>query len=109
MDNHYKQEVAKIIIQQLGGGRFKVMTGAKQWAIPTGEKPGVEFRLPSDSNFVKDGINYVKILLNGRDLYDIKFGRIWGMKYNILKTMEDIYCEDLQELFTETTGLHTHL
>lgn len=97
------QEIATIILQQLGGRRFTTMTGAKNiYAIEN----GLSFRLPK-FNGVK--VNYVSITLNGNDLYDIEFKRIYGTKITDISKANDVYCEDLQEVFEQNTGLLTHL
>jgi hypothetical protein len=98
----FKEDVASTILQQLGGNKFIAMTGAKYLAK---DKNSFQFRLPR----AKDGINFVKITLNGKDLYDIDFGRISGTNYKIIKQVNDIYFDQLQEIFTQYTGLYTHL
>lgn len=96
-------EIAKIILQQLGGNRFIAMTGAKNiLAIEN----GLSFKLP---RFVGVKINHVKIILNDYDLYDLEFGRIHGMNYKVLSRIENVYAEMLQDIFTTETGLDTHL
>ena len=58
--------VANTIYQQLGGGRFAAMTGAKNFlAIDN----GLRFRIGRNASKA----NMVEIKLNGLDLYDIKF------------------------------------
>jgi len=95
--------VAQIILQQLGSGLFAVMTGAKDF---TNTGNGLSFRL--NGRMTKQSINYVKIELNGSDLYDVSFGRIRSSVYKDLETLTDVYAEDLVRLFEETTGLFTH-
>lgn len=97
--------VAKTILQQLGGNKFLVMTGAKN-LIDYGDKNALSFRI---SSRLGNGINYVKVTLNASDLYDIEFGKIHGMNYKVIKTESGIYNSDLQKIFTKTTGLDTHL
>lgn len=99
-------QAAKTILQQLGGNRFIAMTGAKN-CLSDGNS--LSFRLPSSPNFTKDGINYVKITLTPADEYNMEFGKIRGHSYKIIKTVEGVYWDSLQELFTEYTGLDTHL
>lgn len=108
------QIIATEILNQLGGNKFRVMTGAKDM-IAT--ESGLQFKLPS--RFAKQGINCVQIKLNGMDLYDIKFIKITNRKhaeYNIrvphaidVSEFNDIYNDQLQEIFTQETGLDTHL
>lgn len=67
--------VATEILSQLGGNKFRVMTGAKHF-LDTGN--GLDFSLPGSGGFCKDGINKVVIKLNSMDTYDIKFLKIRG-------------------------------
>jgi len=96
------ENVAKTILQQLGGRRFIVMTGAKNM---TDHGKALSFRIPKG----KGGINYVKITLTGRDDYDMEFGRIHALKYTVKKTLSGVYFDQLQPIFTEYTGLYTSL
>ena len=100
------KEIAQEILKQLGSGKFVAMTRAKNLCSLDEQEGGLSFKLPKFSG-VK--INYVKIVLNGTDLYDVTFGRIHGMKYTVISTHKDIYFDQLQELFTKETGLNTHL
>lgn len=92
----------RTLLQQLGGNRFIAMTGANTFI--RGDNY-VSFRIPR----AKDGINYVKITLNSKDLYDMEFGMIRTPKYFKRETVNDVYSEQLQEVFTEKTGLYTRL
>lgn len=67
----------------------------------------LSFRLPA--NFAKKGINYVRIDLNGMDLYDITFSRYRGLDLVHEEKVRDIGCEQLRCLFTQVTGLATSL
>lgn len=131
------QEIAKIILQQLGGRQFAMMTGAKQFVAIDN---GVRFRIGKN----KTRANLVKIVLRGDDTYNLEFWHI-GQEVNPytilmryadkglspdefnkqvkaateraekaaepvkLKAYEGIYCDQLQELFTEYTELYTRL
>ena len=59
--------IAKTILQQLGGNKFVVMTGAKSLC---GGENYLSFRIPG--TMTRDRINYVKITLNSMDLYDVE-------------------------------------
>jgi len=100
-----KQYVAKTILEQLGGNKFVVMTGAKNF-INWGN--GLSFKLPG-AEFAKQGINYVKITLDPSDTYTMEFGRTRGSEYKVINTHNNIYFDVLQEVFTRETGLETHL
>jgi hypothetical protein len=94
--------VALTILQQLGGNKFIAMTGAKNFiSLPN----GLAFQLPK----AKNGINKVKITLNGLDLYDVEYGKMRKLEYKIVATDDNIYDDMLQECFTAQTGLDTHL
>lgn len=94
--------IAETILHQLGGRRFIAMTGAKEFCKTDNS---MMFRIPK----AKDGINYVKIELNGRDLYDVSFVRIRGMNFEEVSKVEDIYCDMLVETFEQNTHLYTKL
>lgn len=106
--------VAQEILSQLGGRRFIVMTGSK--AILSSDN-SITLKLVRN----KSKANELKITLNGLDLYDMQFiyhkyptlnKRTWIFEEEIkkdIKTFKDIYCDQLQELFTEVTGLYTSL
>ncbi len=96
------KEIAKIILNQLGGNKLIAMTGAKNLCALDEQCGGLSFKLPKFSG-VK--VNYVKIVLNGSDLYDVEFGRIYGNKYTVISEHSDIYCDMLVELFEKETGL----
>lgn len=102
--------VSATILQQLGGRKFIVMTGAKNFL---GDDKSLMFSLPSTRHFVKDGINKVRITLDPSDTYTIEFMKIGkrnGIPHvNTVKKTEDIYSDVLQEVFTRYTGLTTRL
>jgi len=100
-----QQYIAKTILEQLGGNKFVVMTGAKNL---TGLPNGLSFKLPG-AEFAKQGVNYVKITLDPSDTYTMEFGRTRGSEYKVINTHNDIYFDVLQEVFTRETGLETHL
>jgi hypothetical protein len=105
-------EIANTIVEQLGGRRFKVMTGAKNFVgvgIGQDRVGGVSFRLPGGGGYCKDGINFVSIELTPRDEYTMIFGRTRGSDYKVISMHRDVYCDNLRETFTEATGLHTSL
>lgn len=97
-------EVAKEILRQLGDRRFVVMTGANTFM---GTANSLTFKLPNTKDFVKDGINYVGIHLNAKDLYNVFYYRKWGKKVTLQDYALDIYNDMLVENFEKTTGLYT--
>lgn len=96
-------DVGKTILQQLGGGRFLAMTGAKN--LVKGDDY-LMFSLPA-KNKIK--ANKVKITLNGKDLYDVEYASIRGVNYKVLKTVKDLYNDMLVTNFEEVTGLYTKM
>lgn len=98
--------VAETILEQLGGRRFRVMTGARNFI---GCATYLSFRLPGARGFTKQGINYVRIELMPSDTYTVTFSRIRSTNVAVISKHENIYCDALQELFTRETGLATHL
>ncbi len=92
--------VARIILDQLGGGMFLAMTGAHTLIS---REDGLSFKLPS--NFATDGINYIRITLNVMDTYDIEFGKTRRLKYTQHSLHKGIYFDGLQDLISRTTGL----
>ena len=107
-------EIANTILQQLGGGRFLVMTGSKDMIAIDG---GLRMSLARNGSKA----NRLEITLNGADLYDMKFYhytpwrfstrggqfREYPEKITTVKEYNDVYFDQLPELFTETTGLYT--
>ena len=98
------QEVAQTILNQLGGGRFVMMTGAHNLSC-SDDKCGTLMLKFKGSKVA----NYLKISLTAMDLYDVEFGKIWGGKYKVVKEVSGYYNDMLVKLFEETTGLYTSL
>lgn len=96
--------VAQIILQQLGGNKFLVMTGAKN-LVNTGN--GLNFKLPA--NFAKNKINFVEIKLNADDLYDVTYYNRRSINLKEISKSEGIFCDMLQSDFTAATGLDTRM
>ena len=94
--------VASTIYGQLGGNRFAVMTGAKNFVS---SENALTFRIPK----AKNGINAVRIILNEMDLYDIEFIRVWGTTVKPVSNVGGIYADQLRDVFTSYTGLYTSL
>lgn len=99
-------DVAQTILAQLGGRRFQVMTGAKQFV---GSDTMLMFALPRTPYYVKDKINKVRITLDDSNTYTMECFRISRDTATLVTSSEDLYAEDLQSYFTRATGLDTHL
>jgi len=110
--------VAATIFEQLGGNKFAVMTGSKNFM------DGGHF-LSMKLSRNKSGANHLRITLTASDDYTMEFIYVpsvkvirnketgeFTVKNEPIKTMEKIegvYCDQLQATFTEITGLYTRL
>lgn len=102
------QSIAKTILQQLGGRKFITMTGSSNFGGGIDEKsnPYLIMRLKRN----KSDARYLSITLNAMDTYDMKFMKLdHNDSIKIVSEHNDIYCDMLQDVFTEVTGLYTHL
>ena len=110
------QAVGKTILKQMGGvRRLSAMIGAKNFATYGPKTPdneygqglgGGNFRFPRPG---RGKPNHVKIILNGKDLYDVSFGSIHGFKFRVIKKFNDVGAGQLRSLFEEVTGLYLSL
>lgn len=100
-------QVAHVILEQLGGaGKLMVMAGAKMPFVSLSEqRGGVQFSIGRNEKRV----NKVKIVLNGSDLYDVEYWRIWGAKATLLSSSENIYGDMLMDDFESNTGMYLTL
>lgn len=90
--------VAQIILNQLGGmKRLVIMTGAYNFVASSNS---VSFRIKNRK------VNYIKITLNGKDLYDVKFSRIFNYKEKVVAELNDIYFDQLIPIFEQNTGMY---
>ena len=101
--------IAKTILQQIGGNRFATMTGSKDF-IDLGN--GLRMNLSRN----KTSANRLDILLDEEtDSYIMKFYRHTFSKKTFEVTNKDvvrhegIYCDMLEDMFSEVTGLVTRL
>ena len=118
MKGEQTMSTAQIILEQLGGGRFAAMTGAKNFV-----DDGYTLRMTLPRNASK--ANRLYITLDPDDTYTMRFFKYTagGLKINHkngtadfvepkqedVKVYHGIYCDQLQELFTETTHMYTRL
>ena len=95
--------VAKTILSQLGGNKFAVMTGAKNF-VDCGD--ALSMRIGRN----KTSSNYLKVTLNSLDLYDMKFSRVSpkGGERSITE-YNNIFNDQLVEVFEKHTGMYTKL
>ena len=96
-------EAATEILKQLGGNKFLVMTGSKNLSFD--KDYSLNMRLTRN----KLSAQWLKIRLNGLDLYDFTFTKLVKNTLVTVKTVENVYNDQLQKVFTSNTGLYTHL
>lgn len=102
------QQVAETIRNQIGGFALK-MLGAKNLSyggeFGKEQRPYLGFRIGRNAK----SVNYVKITINTNDLYDMEFGYIRGVNYTVRETVENVYCDQLNSMIEENTGMYTSL
>ena len=95
--------VAEEILRTLGGNKFRVMTGAKNFA---GTDDSLRMRIGRN----KSSSNYLKITSNSLDLYDVYFSRVTKMgSERSVTEYNNVYCDSLVEVFEKHTGMYTKL
>lgn len=96
--------VAAEIARQLGGtGRLSMMIGAKNFAFGTEQRGSLTFKIMRGA---KNKASWIKIILNGNDLYDIEYFTASGKK---IEGGKDVYAEDLRNTLEQDTGLYMSL
>ena len=104
-----KLQIANTILEQLGGNHFKMMTGAKNFLAM---ESGLAFAIPG-KGFAKDGINELQVILDADDTYTVKAFRIRKRKgvptVKLIGEHSGVYNDNLAGMFTDLTGLGTHL
>ena len=100
--------IARTILEQIGGKRFDVMTGSRDFV-----DMGNGLRMSLARN--KTSANRLDIIYDvGTDLYNMHFYRKTFSKKNFeskekdIETHEGIFFDMLEEVFTQVTGLYTH-
>ena len=96
-------EVAREILKQLGGNKFRMMTGAKN--LVAGDN-FLAMRIGRNSS----NSNYLKITVNSMDTYDMKFCKLTRkFEEKSVSEYSNIYNDMLQDQFTAHTGMYTSL
>ena len=95
--------VARTILSQLGGNKFAVMTGAKNFIDL---KNGIRMKIGRN----KTNANWMEITLNSLDLYDVAFAKLTRLgERKSLKEYKNVYNDSLVSLFESHTGMYTSL
>jgi hypothetical protein len=94
-------QIARTILEQLGGSRFRAMTGVKNLLKSDNY---VSMHFPNTENKLK--AKYLTVLLDPNDTYRLRFQ---GRDLEIVRDISGIQANELQEAFTAATGLDTRL
>lgn len=109
--------IAKTILQQIGGRRFVAMTGSHDFInLGNGLRMSLSRNKTSANRLVIDLWSLCKEIINdeGADLYNVRFYRqsmnhkTFEVTTNDIEKIEGVYCDMLEEIFTDVTGLYTH-
>ena len=95
-------QVAKTILNQLGGNKFMFMTGSKN---PVSIENGLRIKLSKN----KSKANFLYVRLNGLDTYDLEFISARGTSVKTKSEYSGIYNDQLIKVFEAETGLYTRL
>lgn len=102
MNSERAHEVALTIAAQMGGAAaLKLMLGAYNYSSHKDEGLGaLSFRFKGSRK-----ANYLKVILAGNDTYSLRFGKIAKFDYDVVEFVQEVYCDQLGEVFTRVTGL----
>ena len=95
-------EIATTILNQIGGRQFIAMTGSKNF-VNTGN--GLLMKLSRNAS----GSQYLRITLNGGDVYDMEFYSVRGIDIKMKNQIGGVYADQLYRIFEQVTGLYTRL
>ena len=97
-------QIAQTILEQLGGNRFVAMTGARDLVAGSNS---LQFSIGRGAT---NKANKVRVTLETSDTYMIEFWSLRGLNLKSCgRPVRSIYADRLQAVFTEQTGLDTHL
>jgi len=103
-DKMSNMQIAQTIQSQLGGRRFSVMTGAKNYV---GGDNYLSFKV--SSRMCRNKATHVKITLDQTDTYTVAFLACRGTSIRQISEHNFIYGEQLQTVFSSETGMATSL
>jgi hypothetical protein len=103
--------IAATIFQQLGGQGFARMIGLRSPILVRENKELCEITAVFQWKArAIDGVNFLEVtLVEALDTYRMVFGKVTGQKVIRQAPIEDVYCDQLQELFESRTGLIAEL
>lgn len=96
------KEVAQTILSQIKTIDFWALGAwaARQYTVLNDEYGGVQFKINCPK--LKNG--FVQVILNGSDLYNVRFFKVWGGKITVDETIKDVYAEDLVNVIDGRVG-----
>jgi hypothetical protein len=95
-------QVARTILEQIGGNKFAAMTGAKNFV---GSSNALSFSIGRNCK----NINRVVITLTPMDEYNMEFGRVVKGAFKTTTEFKGVHCGELQDRFEDATGMFTSL
>lgn len=99
-----ESQVAKIILDQIGGKRALTMLGFTRLTY-TDDSLIIKFNARA-----KNRANCLNIVLDPTDVYRVEFWRIGqNADVRLIEETRDIYAEQLREVITHRTGLYLSL
>lgn len=99
------KQIALDIYNQLGGNKFAVMTGARNLFSRSDTAYGgmqIDFKGSQKAN-------RLVVLVDAMDTYTVEFWKIGRETCKKVEAFDDIYCDMLQSIFTQVTGLYCTL
>lgn len=97
-------QFAQTILKQLGGNKFRVMTGAHNFVYDL-KNSSLTMQLRRNKAKAK----WMRITLKVNDLYKVEFLKLKKYEVISVKEYDDVYADMLQSIFTSVTGYDTHL
>lgn len=99
-----QMNVPETIYQQLGGQRFAALTGTRKLV---GYTNGLTMTLAKNES----GANRLAITLTPNDTYVMRFFKYspYSETMTEIELFEDVYCDQLQDLFEHVTGFDLSL
>lgn len=104
----YGQQIAETIIQQMGGaGRLKAMVGANSFIYGPIDYKGFTQPFMAFKFKMNPKIKSLRVIYEeGKDTYVMQF---LGRTGKVISEIDDVYCDDLIDIFEQTTGLYLRL
>ena len=96
-------QAAQTILAQLGGNRFCAMTGAHSLV---GCDNMLQFKIGRGA---VNKANTVRVELDDSDTYTVKFYSARGVNIRQISEHSMVYADSLRSLFSNQTGMATHL